>query len=210
MDVIGAVEVVGLRDDTEPEVTYRRAEESLVDKNAEIFDTILVGETIETTRGKLEVLKDQGSDTYGVFKSFFHFFSVSQTPNCPEFVEWCACNFSTTEGVIMNRYKSKILFLVQDHVVYKTLHVPDEFVQISLKYREDNIIHLFRESTIENTEYFLRACSKPNGEVISPSYPIDLSHFNEETQWCIALSSQFLGLDTNSYVTESLLSLLFF
>ena len=53
MDVIGAVEVVGVRDDVEPEVTCRRAEESLVDENAKIFDTILVGEAIETTRGKL-------------------------------------------------------------------------------------------------------------------------------------------------------------
>ena len=55
----------------------------------------------------------------------------------------------------------------------------------------------------------MRDCSKPNGEVISLSYPIDLRQFNEETQGCIALASQFLGLDTNGYVTESLLSLLF-
>ena len=33
--------------------------------------------------------------------------------------------------------------------------------------------------------------------------------FNEETQSCITLASQFLGLETNGYVTESLLSLLF-
>ena len=58
MDVIGAVEVVGVRDDIEPEVTCQRAEESLVDENANIFDTILVGEAIETARGKLEILKD--------------------------------------------------------------------------------------------------------------------------------------------------------
>ena len=58
MDVIGVLEVVGVRDDTEPKVTCRRAEESLIDENAEIFDTILVGEAIETARGKLEILKD--------------------------------------------------------------------------------------------------------------------------------------------------------
>ena len=89
MDVI---EVVGVRDDVDPEATGRRAEESLVDENADIFDTILVGEAIETARGKLEALKNRGRDTYGVFKSFFHFFSVDQTPHCPEFVEWCANN----------------------------------------------------------------------------------------------------------------------
>ena len=102
--------MVGVRDDAEPEATGRRVEESMVDGNAEIFDTILVGEAIETARGKLETLKNQGRDTYGVFKSFFHFFSVNQTPHFPEFVEWCVENFSVTEGVIINKSKSKILF----------------------------------------------------------------------------------------------------
>ena len=45
--------------------------------------------------------------------------------------------------------------------------------------------------------------------IISLSYPIDPVLFNEETHSCITLASQFLGLDTNGYVTESLLSLLF-
>ena len=102
-----------------------------MDENAEIFDTILVGEAIEITRSKLENLKNRGGDTYGVFKSFFHFFSVGQTPHFLEFVEWCADNFSITEGVIMNKSKSKILCSVQAFVIHKTLDIPDEFVHIS-------------------------------------------------------------------------------
>ena len=96
IEKIRDIEVVDVSDNAESGVTCWREEESLVDENAEIFDTIRVGETIEDTRGKLEVLKDQGSDTYGVFKYFFHLFSVNQTPHFPEFVEWCACNFSAT------------------------------------------------------------------------------------------------------------------
>ena len=68
-----------------------------------------MNETIETTNNKLKILKDQGSDTHGVFKSFFYFFSVDQTPNCPEFVEWCVNNYSDAEGFIMNKPKSRIL-----------------------------------------------------------------------------------------------------
>ena len=97
--------MVDVRDKAKSGVTCQRVEESLMDENAKIFDTILVGETIEVASGKLEVLKDQGSDACGFFKSFFHFFSVNQTPHCPEFVEWCAGNFFTTEGFIMNRSK---------------------------------------------------------------------------------------------------------
>ena len=119
--------MVDVGDTGESRVIGQREEEILVDENANIFDTILLGETVETAKGKLEVLKDQGSDTCGVFKSFFHFFSVNQIPHFLEFIEWCAYNFSATEGVIMNRSKSKILCSVQDHVIRKTLHILDEF-----------------------------------------------------------------------------------
>ena len=112
MDMVGEVELVEVRYNAEPEVACRRVEESLIDENAEIFDTILEGEAIEAAKGKLEILKDQGRDTCGVFKSFFHFFSVDQTPHCPKFVKWCAENFSVIEGVIMNRSKSKILYSI--------------------------------------------------------------------------------------------------
>ena len=56
---------------------------------------------------------------------------------------------------------------------------------------------------------FLKSCSKPNTKFITLSYPINLSLFNEEYQWCVTLASQFLGLDTNGYIMEPLLSLLF-
>ena len=52
------IEVVWVRDDVEPEAMGRRIEESMLDEKIEIFDTILVGEAIETARGKLETLKN--------------------------------------------------------------------------------------------------------------------------------------------------------
>ena len=63
-----------------PEVLGRDIEEHLLDVKFDVCDTILMGETIETTRGKLEDRKNRGMDTCGVFKSLFHFFSVEQTP----------------------------------------------------------------------------------------------------------------------------------
>ena len=198
-----------MRDEIEPEVSGRDIEEHLLDANSDVCDTILMGETIETTRGKLEDCKNWGMDTYGVFKSFFHFFSVDPTPQCPEFVEWCAENFSATKRVIMNKYKSKILFPVRASIICKTLDIPDTFIDLSQDYREEDIIHYFRESTDESKEAFLKNYSKPDSGPIDLSYPIDLSRFSEETQWCISLASQFLGIDIDAYVPESLLSLLF-
>ena len=153
----------------------------MVYENDEIFDTILVGEAIETARAKLEILKDQGRDTCGVFKSFFHFFSIGQTPHFLEFIEWCVDNLSVAEGAIMNKSKYKILCLIHAFVIRKTLHIPDEFVHISQNYQKENIIRRYRECTDENKETFLKAYSKPNGEPIDLPYPIDLHQFNEET-----------------------------
>ena len=87
-----------------------------------------MNETIETTKTKLKILKDQGTDTHGVFKYFFYFFSVEQNPNCPEFVEWCVNKYSKTEGFIMNKSKSRILCPIQAFVIRKALAVPQDFV----------------------------------------------------------------------------------
>ena len=76
--------MVGVRDDVAPEVAGQRIEESLLDENTDIFYTILVGEAIENSRGKLEALKNRGRDTCSVFNYFFHFFSVDETPHCLE------------------------------------------------------------------------------------------------------------------------------
>ena len=37
---------------------YQKIEEFLKDKDSEIFDTILLNDTIETTKKKLKILKD--------------------------------------------------------------------------------------------------------------------------------------------------------
>ena len=80
MDKIEEIKVVEVGDNEELGVIGQKDEESFVDENAKIFGTILLNETIETAKGKLEALKDQGRDTCGVFKYFFHLFSVNENP----------------------------------------------------------------------------------------------------------------------------------
>ena len=72
--------VTEVRDEIESEVLGQNIEEHLLDANSDVCDTILMGEMIETSKGKLEYRKKQGMDTCGVFKSFFHLFSVNPTP----------------------------------------------------------------------------------------------------------------------------------
>ena len=170
--------VTEVRDEIEPGWDI---EEHLLDANSDVCDTSLMGETIETSSGKLEDRKNWGMDTCGVFKSFFDFFSVNKTPQFPEFFKWCVENFSVTEGVIMNKSKSKILFLVKASAICKTLDVPDKFTHQTQYYREEDIIFFYTESPAESKEAFMKACSKPDSEPINLSYFIDLGKFNEET-----------------------------
>ena len=135
MDRMDETEVIKVAYNEEVGVSYQRDEKSFEDKNGEIVDTILRNETIETTKNRLKVLNDQGNNTRGVFKSFFYFFSVNQTPNCPESVEWCVSNYFETEGVIMDRLKSKILFPIDSPTIRKALVVLHEFVQLSQEYK---------------------------------------------------------------------------
>ena len=80
MHKIDEIEVVEVVDNEELGAVGQKDEESFVDENAEIFDTILLTETIETAKSKLKVLKDQGSDTCGVLGPFSIFSLLTRPP----------------------------------------------------------------------------------------------------------------------------------
>ena len=63
-------------------IEYQNVEETLEDKASEIFGTILINDNVETTKNEMKILKDQGTDSHGVFSSYFFYFSVEQTQNC--------------------------------------------------------------------------------------------------------------------------------
>ena len=123
MDKMDEIEVVEVAESEELGVSYQKGQEIFEYKNAKYLDTILLNETIETAKSKLKILKDQGGDTHGVFKYFFWFFSNDQTPNCPEFVEWCANNYFATEEVVMDKPKSRILFPIKPYLSQMILFI---------------------------------------------------------------------------------------
>ena len=130
------IEVVEVANSEKIGVSYQKVEEIFEGKNVEVFDTILLNETIEMVKNKLKNIKDQGSDTRAIFRSFFYLFSVNQTPNFLEFVEWCENNYSSIEEFFMDEPKSRILFPIHASVIRKTLSVSDDCVRLSKEYKE--------------------------------------------------------------------------
>ena len=81
------------------------------DSDSKIFYTMLSFVSINQLQTKLKTFKYRGKDIHGVYRSHFHFFCPEQTLIFPNFIEWCASNYSSSERVIMDVAKSKICYI---------------------------------------------------------------------------------------------------
>ena len=109
----------------------------------------------------------------------------------------------------MDVAKSKILFHVIRLIFQDTFVLPTAFTQLYKYFIEDSLVQLFREATVQQKQAFFNTCFKPDVSLQNQYFPVETSLFNYETQPVISLMSQFLGLDSDRYVTKSLMSLLF-
>ena len=114
------------------------------DKDAEVFDTIILNGPIDIVKQKLMFLKDQGKHVDNVYQPYFHYFTTNQTLSFPEFIDWIGNNYSLSGRVVMDITISKILFPVSPLVVRKTLSVHEEFTLNFKEYSEEYIVHYFR------------------------------------------------------------------
>ena len=119
------------------------------------------------------MLKDQGTDIHNLYQCYFHFFSTDQTLNYPEFVDWCADNYSLSKRLIMYVTSSKIPCPVNSLVIIKSLLVPDEFTLKSKDYNEESIIQCFSESVVEKKREFLKKCFKLDVELLDQPFIVD-------------------------------------
>ena len=124
-------------------------------------------------------------------------------------MDWCVNNYSLLERVTMSIDLSTILCLVNSLVVRQTLYVPEDFTLKAKDYSEESILWCFKESTIERKKEFFKRCFKLEDESSNPSFRVDAALFNEETKCVVTMLCQFLGLDTDKYIPETLMSLLF-
>ena len=81
----------------------------------------------------------------------------------------------------MDASRSKILCLVNSLVIWNTLSILTDFVQVFEEYKEYILVQFFLASTVENKETFLKACSKPDSQMLNHPFPIDYNTFNGET-----------------------------
>ena len=97
------------------------------DRYSEFFYTLISFGSVNQLMSKIQTLKDKGTDFHGVYRFHFYFFFLEQTLDYVDFVEWCASNYSSSERVIMDSSKSKILCPANSLVVRESLAMPYSF-----------------------------------------------------------------------------------
>ena len=110
----------------------------------------------------MKPLRYQGNDVNGVCRSFLYLFSIDQTINFIEFIDWCAASYSTSKKVIMDTSRSKVLFPVSPLIIKNTFSIPGEFNDKYKEHNEESIFHCFREAAMEKKEEFFKAYFKPD------------------------------------------------
>ena len=78
-----------------------------------------------------------------------------------------------------------------------------------LFFNEEDLTQYFINATIEQKQPFFSKCFRSDVSLDNQPFPLDVNLFNEETKLIVSMLSQFLGLDTNIYVPEFFMSLLF-
>ena len=77
-------------------------EEFIVDRDRNVYDLVLSIENVSVSKERLWQYNLQGNDVLSVCKSFSYYFTIEHTLPFPEFVEWCARSYSSSERVIMS------------------------------------------------------------------------------------------------------------
>ena len=74
---------------------------------------------------------------------------------------------------------------------------------------EENLIELYMHAIVEVKQTFLLKNLKSDVSVSNIPFPLDIDMINEESQCVLSLVCHFLGLDSERFMPETLLRLLF-
>ena len=102
-------------------------EEYLVDRDRGVCDPFLSVGSVSVSKERLWQYNSQGNDILNACKSFLYHFAVEQTLHFPEFAEWCAVNYSSSQRVIVSHSTSRILCKIDAKVIRENLNLPDNY-----------------------------------------------------------------------------------
>jgi hypothetical protein len=172
------------------------------------FDTEITISPISVSRANL-------SDNVGRQIPFLEAVQASIVPYVvevafpfPEFIGWCAEQYSQEEKVVLNKLGSEVLCRVDSLSIRYALDIPESPSTVSEPFEEENLIMVYRECPPEVKNLFLQTIVKPEHYSESLSLPMNVNVMVIEVQWACSILSQILGLDNDKYVVEVMLGFL--
>jgi hypothetical protein len=137
------------------------SEKSLINRDSDVFDT-------EITVSPVYVFRANLSDHVGRQIPFLEGVQASIVPyvvevafTFPEFIGWCAEQYSQEERVILNRLGSEVLCRIDCSSIRYTLDIPKSPSTVSEPFKEENLVTVYRECPPEVKNLFLQTIVKP-------------------------------------------------
>jgi hypothetical protein len=131
------------------------SEESLIDRDSDVFDT-------EITISPVSVSRVNMSDHVGRKLPFLEVVQASIVPYAievtfpfPEFIGWCAEQYSQEQKVILNRLGSEVLCRINCPSIRYALDIPESPSTTSKPFDEEKIVTVYRECPPEVKNLFL-------------------------------------------------------
>ena len=90
-----------------------------------------------------------------VCKSFLYYFAIEQTFHFPEFMEWCAMNYSPSQRIIVSHSTSRILCKINAKVIHENLNLLDSYPDQREPVNELILAELFKSCETEIRCQFL-------------------------------------------------------
>jgi hypothetical protein len=183
-------------------------EESLIDRDADVFDVEITSSPIFVSRRNLFNKVGRNISFLEVVQATIVPYVVEIYFMFPEFIGWCAEQYSHEERVVVNKQGSEVLCRVETLSIRESLSIPESFSTIYEPFNEDKLIRVYREWPSEVRDLFLQTIVKPENFSKSLSLPMNVNIKVIEVQWVCSLLSQVLGLDNEKYLVDVMLGFL--
>ena len=190
--------------------TYKNVdpkEELLIDLDVVIKET-------ELTLGTLSQIKQTILDNLNIISdtlcSSLSQFTIEPTFPFPELIHWVVDNYVPSMKQILSADRTKVIATINSETLRKAFCLPiPNPNQNSIQFSEENNLVVIKSLNSDQLYTFMSKMFRPD---ISPSnytFPYDVSLFIETIQVIFSLLSQILGLDSDRFVTEVMVGIVF-
>ena len=114
-------------------------------------------------------------------------FVVEQTLHFPEFAEWCAVNYSSSERVIVIHSMSRILCKIDAKAIRENLNLPDNYPDSRESVNESVLAEVYRNCEIEVQCKFFSSILNEGQSLEGLFLPYRIHIFKEEVQLVVSL-----------------------